>query len=675
MTANPEWPEILAKIPKGDKAYDHPTIVARVFYLKVKQLLFQLIDMKRLGTVIAYVYTIEFQKRGLPHLHLMVTLEPKDCPNTPEKIDTLVTAEIPNPDTLPRLHALIKHFMLHEPCQGRNCWNGNSCKYGYPRPFTDQTVVIDGAYPVYLRWNDGQTIEKHKSKFSNQHVVPYNKFLTLMFEAHINVEIPVNSTAIKYLYKYITKGHDQSHLLVKNPDETETYLNARYVGPPEAAWRLFKFPMSDRFPAVTRLNLHEEGEQVVYFPNSASALGQINSGKAERITLTGYFQLNIDNELGANNRKAQTLYYEELPTYFTWQKSEKTWKRRLNKGETVGRIFSILYLAGETFFLEACNALGLLVDNTLYDLMLQEASLVRGGYHLTQLFAMMCMHTPPSLPSDLIDKHFESFTNNTTRKDMSNQNSWQLNLYERQVLELYRLGLILKEMGESLSFCNIQVTLDELNIIESLADLPRPLELLRVIRGQLARNIQKFNGGQASFYNAIKRCLKGKKLKAAFYLDGPGGTGKTYTLNTIIDLTDSLEMGRIVVASTGVAALLLTHGQTAHSAFKIPLDVEKDVDCAIDPETDLGKRLIEAKLVIWDEVVTVHKNAIEAVDRTLFRLKKVDSVFGGKVVIFSGDFRQILPVVKFNAYPQSLNATIKSSTLWGKVKTFALWRT
>jgi hypothetical protein len=78
MTTNPEWPEILANIPPGGVAYNHLTIVARVFQLKLKQLLHQLINMKQLGTVVAFVYTIQFEKRGLPHVHLMVTLEPKD---------------------------------------------------------------------------------------------------------------------------------------------------------------------------------------------------------------------------------------------------------------------------------------------------------------------------------------------------------------------------------------------------------------------------------------------------------------------------------------------------------------------------------------------------------------------------------------------------------------------
>jgi hypothetical protein len=92
----------------------------------------------------------------------------------------------------------------------------------------------------------------------------------------------------------------------------------------------------------------------------------------------------------------------------------------------------------------------------------------------------------------------------------------------------------------------------------------------------------------------------------------------------------------------------------------------------IDSEKEIGRKIIAERLIIWDKVVTVHKNAIEAVNRTLRQLTKVDTVFGGKVVIFSGDFRQILPVVKFNVYPQSLKATIKSSSVWQDVRCCSL---
>jgi len=39
-------------------------------------------------------------------------------------------------------------------------------------------------------------------------VVPYNPYLSLLFNYHINVEVYTSVAAIKYLHKYVYKGHD-----------------------------------------------------------------------------------------------------------------------------------------------------------------------------------------------------------------------------------------------------------------------------------------------------------------------------------------------------------------------------------------------------------------------------------------------------------------------------------
>jgi hypothetical protein len=71
-----------------------------------------------------------------------------------------------------------------------------------------------------------------------------------------------------------------------------------------AAWRLFKFPLSGWFPAVTRLALHEEDKQMIYFNTDESAVGQIDSGQAEKSLLTGFFKLNKENAMGFDGKAA-----------------------------------------------------------------------------------------------------------------------------------------------------------------------------------------------------------------------------------------------------------------------------------------------------------------------------------------------------------------------------------
>ena len=73
MTANPKWPEIIHSLFPGQTATDRPDIVLQVFEQKKKALL-KLINNGFFGTTVAHIHTIEFQKRGLPHIHLLIFL-------------------------------------------------------------------------------------------------------------------------------------------------------------------------------------------------------------------------------------------------------------------------------------------------------------------------------------------------------------------------------------------------------------------------------------------------------------------------------------------------------------------------------------------------------------------------------------------------------------------------
>jgi hypothetical protein len=74
MTANPNWEDIQQHIPANSHWMHHPDIVARVFMLKVASLIADIKDRQIFGEVAAIVWRIEWQKRGLPHLHLLVIL-------------------------------------------------------------------------------------------------------------------------------------------------------------------------------------------------------------------------------------------------------------------------------------------------------------------------------------------------------------------------------------------------------------------------------------------------------------------------------------------------------------------------------------------------------------------------------------------------------------------------
>ena len=102
----------------------------------------------------------------------------------------------------------------------------------------------------------------------NSFVVPYNPTLSLRFQAHINVEIVHSVQAVKYLYKYITKGQDRVLLGFEEDtenDEINRYINARYISASEASWRLYGFEIHRKHPPEENLPCHLPDQQTVLF--------------------------------------------------------------------------------------------------------------------------------------------------------------------------------------------------------------------------------------------------------------------------------------------------------------------------------------------------------------------------------------------------------------------------
>ena len=147
MTANSYWPEIKDALFRGQAPSDRPDLIVRVFFAKLKALIKE-IRNGALGAWAAHLYTIEFQKRGLPHAHIIVFLKPEAKLRTPEQIDSLMSSELPEDN--PGLLDLIKTYMIHKPCGTQNpnapCMVNGTCSKGFPKPLKDQTTVSDDSY-------------------------------------------------------------------------------------------------------------------------------------------------------------------------------------------------------------------------------------------------------------------------------------------------------------------------------------------------------------------------------------------------------------------------------------------------------------------------------------------------------------------------------------------------
>ena len=221
FTCNPQWEEITSALLLNQKASDRPDLVVRVFRLKLRELLSDITKKHILGKPLAYVYTIEFQKRGLPHAHILIILTDEDKPRDPSAYDNIV------------------------------------CSKRFPKEFSCVTSTANDGYPNYRRRVNGRSVQVGKAVLDNRWIVPYNPFLLLKYNAHINVEICTTVTAVKYLYKYVYKGHDRANVDFrsgenansggpKRRDEVANYLEARCVSATEACYRIFAFELGIR---------------------------------------------------------------------------------------------------------------------------------------------------------------------------------------------------------------------------------------------------------------------------------------------------------------------------------------------------------------------------------------------------------------------------------------------
>jgi ATP-dependent DNA helicase PIF1 len=172
---------------------------------------------------------------------------------------------------------------------------------------------------------------------------------------------------------------------------------------------------------------------------------------------------------------------------------------------------------------------------------------------------------------------------------------------------------------------------------------------------------------QRGVFQKIMEAVNNQK-GGVFFLYGHGGTGKTYMWRTLASYIRSKKQIVLTVATSGIASLLLPGGRTTHSMFKIPIPALESSSCDIDKGSDRAELIKMAKLIIWDEAPMAHRFCFEALDRTLKDIMSgtrfSSQIFGGKVIVFGGDFRQILPVVPGGGRSDIVHATINSSYIW-----------
>jgi len=375
-----------------------------------------------------------------------------------DKVDEIISAEIPDKLQDPELHAIVTDHMMHGPCGAQNlncsCMIDGKCSKKFPKRFHAETSVDTDGYPVYRRRDSGLFVEKSGVCLDNRNVVPYNKTLLKRYQAHINVEWCNQAGSIKYLFKYINKGPDRVTVTVEGDtqatqvqpkDEVKEYLDCRYLSACEAAWRIFQFDVHHRYPSVMRLPFHLEGQQQVIYGDEedidyvVSKEGTISCSK-----FLSWMEYNKENEDGRH------LTYVEFPTEFVFKKVERRWSPR-KQGVTIGRIYTVSPSVGEAYYMRillnkvkgptsfedirtvdgvlyptfrhACYARGLLEDDKEYIEAIKEASETGSGYSLRTLFATLLLSNSMSRPELVWESTWQYLSEDIVYKQKKKFNS------------------------------------------------------------------------------------------------------------------------------------------------------------------------------------------------------------------------------------------------------------
>ncbi|CAF4691815.1 unnamed protein product [Rotaria sp. Silwood1] len=282
---------------------------------------------------------------------MLIILDSEDKIKDDNHIDRIVCSEIPDTARFPQLYECVRRHMIHGPCGTLNphspCMEDGKCSKEFPKEFQNVTMANKDGYPRYRRRDNGITITIGKYEIDNRWIVPYNPYLLMKYNAHINVEICATVKSIKYLFKYIYKGHDCANIKLQRQiqegaaaaqetlewDEIKAHLDARYVSAPEAAWRLFEFPLHDKSHAIIRLAVHLPNQQPIYFAEEKKrqALGRAAS---KDTTLTAWFKLN------SKDPDARQYLYHDVPHHFVFERNG-IWKRRLQGENVIGRMYSV----------------------------------------------------------------------------------------------------------------------------------------------------------------------------------------------------------------------------------------------------------------------------------------------------------------------------------------------
>ena len=543
------------------------------------------------------------------------------------------------------------------------------------------TIPTDG-YTQLARPFGRSVAINDRFEADNSWVVPHNKFLLCKYNAHINVECSASISAVQYLYSYITKGNRPVVASVRHDDEIKAFSEARVTSSAAAIWQTLGFPSHKQSPSIIRLGFRlPQDTSVVFHPSDSvdEIMEAANDALSRPTELSSWFLLNQTDVL------ARTLTYVTVPEHFVYKEKERCWVRRQrNMGTVLGRLYPVdvsnreafalrllllevkgctcvedIRKVGETqfsTFVEAAMALGIMDNHREWIDCLNQASSRLHPELFRGLFSVILECCQPADPETLLSDYFDVLT-----ADVEGSRSVKASALFKHMTaccELDKLGLNVSSFP-TLSASDI---VDAYHMNEVVS---HPTEHIRT---------SDLTPDQLTIHNAFMSSIRQRNTGDdanecnAFILLAPAGCGKTFVINSMLQTAHEHGMRVVPCATSALAASLMGHCRTAHTTFKIPMNLDDSTVIRMNSKHKEFLRSIDA--FIWDEVSMAHKWAVDAVDRLLRDLHRNDRPFGGVPILFVGDFRQLLPVHKFAPDPSSY--CIKSCKWYGSAVTLKL---
>ena len=689
-----------------------------------------------IGLTTGNVWVVEYQQRGLPHAHILLVLHDDYKLKQVASYDDYICAEVPDPKKHPRLYEFVSKHMIHGPCYAyKSCLRDGQCTKYFPKDLQEQTHNSKGGYPLYRRRNNGHTCKSpinDKITVNHSYVVPYNPALLLKYNCHINVEICSTVQAIKYVYKYVYKGSDRAFVSVGKKDaeasECHRFLNARSIGPSEACYRIFGFPINGQYPRVQDLIIHLPNQQNVYYDENYENI-DINELKWNQTQLLEYFANNRrekNSPLKKNERgfwpdgtvkpHGFTLRYIDYPQFYKWE--SKKWIRRANTDQLqpmVGRMHYVNYKQRERYYLrllltkrsgatsfddlktvnqkicktfrEACCELGYLDDDSEWDAALEEAcgGVILNCSQLRSFFASILNNNDVNDANALWQKYKDDLSADIQREYYSNSNVARSDWEYTQTMYnecLFRIEDMLQSSSEKEAVLSdyglpSPERTDRLDVNAMSADMFRELNFDPDIQQKIFKKNKKLMNKQQlhAYETVLERIYEPTSKRSNFmFLQASAGTGKTFVSNSIASYIRSRGDVVLCCATSGIAANLYVNGRTMHSRFKIPMNCKKYSPLTIKRQSTTAELIRKTKLIIWDEAPMAHKNILFWLDRQLRDIMDNNKPFGGKCLMLCGDFKQLPAVIPGGSEKAVIHASIKSSKHFSKATILQLSR-